>query len=485
MGTLQLTSIVPTNIKHQVLRSRHNEIKTNKFLLSVSSSLSMPNFQQADQILPFSPQENQNVAAILFGNGSDCKLFPLMRRRSAGAIPLGAKYRLIDAVVSNCINSNITKMFALTQFNSTSLNSHLTRTYSNVGLGREEFLQVIAACQSPGNLNWFQGNADAVRRFLWMLEECPATEFLILPGYHLYRMDYQEILQLHHETRADITISAIRSEERHDKGFGILKVNSDNKVIGLFEKDNTAFPLNQVGRLEISEENNCITYASMGIYVISKEVMVKILREDFPWANDFRSEVIPGAISLGMKVQAYVFDGYWENMQSIKGFYQASMESTKTTDIKFDFCDRDSPLYTLPRRLPPTRITDAVITDSAIGDGCLLNRCRIKSSVIGIGTRIDDAVVIEDSILMGSDIYQEDLMQNMETETSEIPIGIGQGSLIRNAIIDKNARIGKRVMIINKDKIQEGNREDDGYVIRDGIVIVTRSAIVPDGTVLL
>ncbi|KNA10381.1 hypothetical protein SOVF_144920 [Spinacia oleracea] len=278
-----------------------------------------------------------------------------MRRRSAGAIPLGAKYRLIDAVVSNCINSNITKMFALTQFNSTSLNSHLTRTYSNVGLGREEFLQVIAACQSPGNLNWFQGNADAVRRFLWMLEECPATEFLILPGYHLYRMDYQEILQLHHETRADITISAIRSEERHDKGFGILKVNSDNKVIGLFEKDNTAFPL----------------------------------------------------------------------------------------------------------------------------------RCRIKSSVIGIGTRIDDAVVIEDSILMGSDIYQEDLMQNMETETSEIPIGIGQGSLIRNAIIDKNARIGKRVMIINKDKIQEGNREDDGYVIRDGIVIVTRSAIVPDGTVLL
>uniref|UniRef100_A0A803KTY5 Nucleotidyl transferase domain-containing protein n=1 Tax=Chenopodium quinoa TaxID=63459 RepID=A0A803KTY5_CHEQI len=340
--------------------------------------MAMPNFQHADQLLSVSPQENQgdcackSVAAILFGNGSDCKLCPLMRRRSAGAIPLGAKYRLIDAVVSNCINSNITKLYALTQFNSTSLNSHLTRTYSNVGLGKEEFLQVIAACQSPENQSWFQGNADAVRRFLWMLEECPATEFLILPGYHLYRMDYQDILQLHHETRADITISALRLEERHDKGFGILKVDSDNKVLEIFEKE-TAFPL--VGNVRNSEDNNHTTYASMGIYVISKDVMVNILKEDLSWANDFKSEVIPGAVSLGMK--------------------------------------------------------------------------------------------------------------NMETKTSsKIPIGIGQGSFIRKAIIDKNARIGKRVKIINNDNIQEGSREDEGIVIREGIVIITRNAIVPDDTIL-
>ncbi|XP_021774729.1 inactive glucose-1-phosphate adenylyltransferase small subunit 2, chloroplastic-like [Chenopodium quinoa] len=483
MVTLELASVVPTNIKHTLLRSHHNEVRTRKkFLLSVCSSTTMPNFQQADQLLSVSPQENQSVAAILFGNGSDCKLCPLMRRRSAGAIPLGAKYRLIDAVVSNCINSNITKLYALTQFNSTSLNSHLTRTYSNVGLGKEEFLQVIAACQSPENQSWFQGNADAVRRFLWMLEECPATEFLILPGYHLYRMDYQDILQLHHETRADITISALRLEERHDKGFGILKVDSDNKVLEIFENE-TAFPL--VGSVKNSEDNKHTTYASMGIYVISKDVMVNILKEDLSWANDFKSEVIPGAISLGMKVQAYLFDGYWENMQSIKGFYEANLESTKTTDLRFDFCDSEFPLYTLPRRLPPTRVTDAVITDSAIGDGCLLNRCRIQGSVIGLGTKIDDAAVIEDSIIMGSDNYQENFLQNMETKTSStIPTGIGQGSFIQKAIIDKNARIGKRVMIINNDNIQEGSREDEGIVIREGIVIVTRNAIVPDDTIL-
>ncbi|KMT15596.1 hypothetical protein BVRB_3g059420 [Beta vulgaris subsp. vulgaris] len=438
----------------------------------------MSNLQHPYQNLSFSPSENQNVAAILFENGSDCKLYPLMRRRSAGAIPFGAKYRLIDVVVSNCINSNISKIYALTQFNSTSLNSHLTRTYSNVGLGKEEFLQVIAACQSSENQSWFQGNADAVRRFLWMLEDCSATEFIILPGYHLYKMDYQDILQLHHENRADITISALRSEKKHDKGFGILKVNSENEVVELFQEE-TAFPL--VGRVEDTEDNNCTTYASMGIYVIRKDVMVNMLREELPWANHFRSEVIPGALSLGMKVQAYLFDGYWENMQSINGFYQANMEST---NIRYNFCDRDSPLYTLPRRLPPTRVTDAVITDSAIGDGCILNRCRIKGSVVGVGTRIEDTAVIEDSVLMGSDIYQEDLLQSKEKKKSMIPIGIGQGSFIRKAIIDKNARIGKRVMIINKDNVQEGSRKDQEYMIRDGIVIVTRSASVPDDTIL-
>ncbi|KAL2922422.1 Inactive glucose-1-phosphate adenylyltransferase small subunit 2 chloroplastic, partial [Bienertia sinuspersici] len=405
------------------------------------------------------------VAAILFGNGSDCKLDPLTQRRSAGAVPLGAKYRLIDAVVSNCINSTITKVFALTQFNSTSLNSHLIRAYSNVGIGKEEFLQVIAACQSPGNQNWFKGNADAVRRFLWMIEECPVTEFLILPGYHLYRMDYQDIIQFHQETRADITISALKSEKRHDKGFGIVKLNKENKVLELYENE-TDCPL--VGRRVTSED--CSTFASMGIYVISKDVMVRILKEEFPWANDFRSEVIPGAISLGMKIQAHLFDGYWENMQSIKAFYDANMEN--------------SPLFTLPRRLPATRVTDAVITDSAIGDGCILNRCRIKGSVIGLGTRIEEAAEIQDSILMGSDVYQEDLLQNMRKKKSTIPIGIGQGSFIKKAIIDKNARIGKRVMIINKDNVQEGSREYQGYAIRDGIVIVTRSATLDDDTIL-
>ncbi|CAO2821719.1 unnamed protein product [Amaranthus hypochondriacus] len=488
MITLHLNSTSwSMNIKHQVTRLQCNEVRIlNKI---DRSCLASTKFEQPDERLrlSLSTSENQrdcgseSVAAILFGNGSDCDLSPLTRKRSAGAVPLGAKYRLIDGVVSNCIHSNITKMYALTQFNSTSLNSHLTRAYSNFGLGKDHFLQVIAACQTPQNKTWFQGNADAVRRFLWMLEDSPVTDFLILPGYHLYRMNYQEILHFHHQTTADITISALTSEQTIDKGFGILTLNSDNKVLKLYEQQTTS-PL--VGRVENCKDNECTTYASMGIYVIKKDALVKILKEDFPWANDFSSEVIPGAISIGMKVKAYLFNGYWENMESIKGFYEANMESTKTRDIRYDFCDRDFPLYTLARRLPPTRVIDSLISDSSIGDGCILNKCKIKGSVIGHGVRIEDEVVIEDSILMGSDIYQEDLVQLMKKKKSTIRIGIGQGSFVKKAIIDKNARIGRRVMIINKDNIQEGNREDQEFVIRDGIVIITKSATIPDDTIL-
>ncbi|XP_057545776.1 inactive glucose-1-phosphate adenylyltransferase small subunit 2, chloroplastic [Amaranthus tricolor] len=491
MVTLHLNSTSwSMNIKHQVTRLQPNEVRIpNKIDWSCLASTK---FEQPDERLRLSLStfENQrdcgseSVAAILFGNGSDCDLSLLTRRRSAGAVPLGAKYRLIDGVVSNCIHSNITKMYALTQFNSTSLNSHLTRAYSNFGLGKDHFLQVIAACQTPQNQTWFQGNADAIRRFLWMLEDSPVTDFLILPGYHLYRMNYQEILHFHQQTTADITISALISEQTNDKGFGILTVNSDNQVLNGSKSGQS--DLLQVGSrlVENCKDNKCTTYASMGIYVIKKEALVKILKEDFPWANDFSSEVIPGAISIGMKVKAHLFDGYWENMQSIKGFYEANMESTKTTDIRYDFCHRDFPLYTLARRLPPTRVLDSLISDSSIGDGCILNNCRIKGSVIGHGTRIEDAVVIEDSILMGSDIYQEDLVPLMKKKKSTIRIGIGQGSFVRKAIIDKNARIGRRVMIINKDNIQEGNRKDQEFVIRDGIVIITKSAIIPDDTIL-
>lgn len=351
---------------------------------------------------------------------------------------------------------------------------------------------LLSACSSSSmshfqQPDWFlplsppeiQGNADAVRRFLWMLEEYPVKEFLVLPGYHLYRMDYRQILHLHHQKRADITIAVQSSEKRHDKGFGILKVNSEGKVLQLIEREDM---LPKFGRLEDSEDNS---YSSMGIYVINKDVMIKILREYFPCANDFSSEVIPGAILLGMKVEAYLFDGYWENMGSIRAFYQANMESTKMTNIRYDFYDRMSPLYTLPRRLPPTKITDAVIIDSVVGDGCIIKRCRINGSVVGFRTRIEDGVVIEDSILMGSDIYQEDLQEsNMGKKKLGTSIGIGQGTLIRKAIVDKNARIGKGVMITNKDNIQEASREDQGYVIQDRIVVIIRGAVIPDGSAI-
>ncbi|GAB4858967.1 hypothetical protein Ancab_010439 [Ancistrocladus abbreviatus] len=370
---------------------------------SAPPSLLVSNLQQPEHLGYLSSPANQSVAAILLGDGLESQLWPLMKRRSAGAIPIAANYRLIDGVVSNCINSNITKIYALTQFNSTSLNSHLSRAYSNIGLGKDGFVEVIAAYQSPENQGWFQGNADAVRRCLGVLEEYPLTEFLILPGHHLYKMDYQKLLQSHRKSKADITISALSSGKDHDTGFGILRVNSENQVLELGEtlKTQLMFPPG------FSEENSgSKNIASMGIYVINKDAMVKILREYFPRANDFKTEVIPGAISLGMKVQAHLYDGHWENMVSIKTFYEANMATMKSTNVIYNFFDAESPLYTLPRCLPPTRVTDAVITDSIIGDGCILNRCKIKGTVVGLRARISDDVVIEDSVVMGSDFYQ-------------------------------------------------------------------------------
>ncbi|EXB88274.1 Glucose-1-phosphate adenylyltransferase small subunit 1 [Morus notabilis] len=430
---------------------------------------------------------DQSVAAIIFGDGSDSKsqLYPLTKRRSEGAIPIAANYRLIDAVVSNCINSNIYNIYALTQFNSTSLNSHLCKAYSGMGLRRDGLLQVIAAYQSPDHHNrWFQGSADAVRKCLWAMEEHPVREFLVLPGHHLYRMDYRQLISAHRNANADITIAAsTAAAATHDPSFGFLEFDSSNKVL--------AFRFNS----EVSKFRNCGSHgsASMGIYLINKDVMKRLLEDYFPNANDFTSEVIPGAVSVGMKVQAYVFGGYWEDMRSIGAFYRANMETTKEDNMGYNFFDRVMPVYTMPRCLPPTLISDALITDSLIGDGCIIGRCSVRSAVIGMRTRIGDGVVIEDSVIFGSDIYEseedivevERIMRNGDEERKQrdmIPIGIGQHTRIRKAIVDKNARIGKNVMIINKDKVEEG--EAKCYVIREGIVVLLRGAVIPDATIL-
>ncbi|KAH7547652.1 hypothetical protein FEM48_Zijuj01G0332600 [Ziziphus jujuba var. spinosa] len=427
---------------------------------------------------------SQSVAAIVFGDGSESRLYPLTKRRSEGAIPIAANYRLIDAVVSNCINSNINRIYALTQFNSTCLNSHLSRAYSGIeGLGHEAYVQVIAAYQGGDDKGWFQGNADAVRRCLWLLEEYPVSEFLVLPGNHLYRMDYQKLINAHRKSKADITIAVSSASRNHDPGFGFLQVNSKNQVLE-FRLRLEEKPIDFVSVKSSTNFSDIAPngFPSMGIYLINRQTIKGLLEEHFPTANDFRSEVIPGAISKGMKVQAYVFGGYWEDMKSIEAFYQANMQSTKNANLGYNsFHNIESPLYTLPRRLPPTLITDAVITDSVIGGGCIINRCKIKGAVIGMGAKIGEGVIIEDSVIIGSDVY---IRGDFQRSGMDIPVGIGKETQIRNAIIDKNARIGKSVMIINKDHVQEGDREADGYVIRGGIVVVTRDAVIPDGSVL-
>ncbi|XP_021906994.1 inactive glucose-1-phosphate adenylyltransferase small subunit 2, chloroplastic isoform X1 [Carica papaya] len=424
------------------------------------------------------PPVNQSVAAILFGDGSKAGLYPLTKRRSEGAIPIAANYRIIDAVVSNCLNSNINKIYAFTQFNSASLNSHLSRAYSR--LGKEGFAEVIAAYQSPEDQGWFQGTADAMRRCLWVLEEYPVIEFLVLPGHHLYRMDYQKLIEAHRTGEADITIVGLSAIRDRDPGFGILDLDSANQVIKFSHKSGNVQRNGCISVESSMKPNSAILnkIQSMGIYVINRDKMLKLLNESFPEANDFGIEVIPGAISIGMKVKGYVFDGYWEDMKSIGAFYRANMECIKKSDMEYNFYDKHSPLYTMPRCLPPTSVEDVVIIDSLIGDGCILNRCNIKGSVVGMRTRIRDGVTIEDSVIMGFDIYQK------EDDQKSIPIGIGEDTLIRKAIVDKNVRIGKNVKIINKDNVQEGDREASGYIIREGVVVVIRSAVIPDGTIL-
>ncbi|XP_076927402.1 inactive glucose-1-phosphate adenylyltransferase small subunit 2, chloroplastic-like [Bidens hawaiensis] len=430
----------------------------------------------------FSPT-SQSVAAVVFGDAShQSRLYPLTKRRSEGAVPVAGNYRLIDAVISNCINSNITKVYALTQFNSTSLNSHLSRAYSGGLLANHEFLEVIAAYQSPEDANWFQGTADALRRCLWVLEQHPAVEYLVLPGYHLYKMDYQKLLDAHRNNKADVTVSVLDKTRDYNTGFGSFNVGYGNRVVG-FDKEPDLTPV-------LSKFNNGLneTFSGMGIYVINRHVMIKLLKECFPKANDLKNEVIPGAISLGLKVHAYRFDGYWEDMTSIEAYYKANMESTMKINMKYNFHDRNFPLYTLPRHLPPSLVTDAVITDSTIGDGCILNKCSIRRSVIGPRTKVGDGAVIQDSVIMGSDIYHVNNSYEScgacKQSVSEESIGVGEGSFIKKAIIDKNVKIGKNVKMINRDNVVERNNESEGYMITSGIIVVLRGAVFPDETIL-
>nr|XP_027101645.1 LOW QUALITY PROTEIN: inactive glucose-1-phosphate adenylyltransferase small subunit 2, chloroplastic-like [Coffea arabica] len=449
-------------------------------------SLAVKNAQQnPEHAAALFPPANQSVAAIVFGDGSPSRLYPLTKRRSEGAIPIAGNYRLIDAVVSNCINSNISKIYALTQFNSTSLNSHLSRAYSGASLGKEGFVEVIAACQTPEAMGWFKGPADAIRRSLSVLEEYPVLEFLILPGT-IYKMNYQKLVEAHRNNSADITIAVHGSRRYDNPGFGIFTVNSKNQVTGFLREPgmNPESAQHSATFTDIPTQYNI--YPGMGIYVINRDVMINLVTEHFPTANDLTGEIMPGAI-LGMKIHAYKFEGYWEDMTSIEAFYHANMESTKNASTAaHNFYDRDNPLYTLPRHLPPTLITDAVIVDSVVGDGCVLSRCKIKGTVVGMRTRVGEGATIEDSIIMGSDTYPGSIVQGVNANhgVSNIPIGIGEGAVIKKAIVDKNARIGKNVLIINKDNVQEGDKEANGYVIRKGIIIIIERAIISDGTIL-
>lgn len=428
----------------------------------------------------------KNVLAIILGGGQGSRLYPLTKLRAKPAVPLAGKYRLIDIPVSNCIHSGIEKIYVLTQFNSASLNRHINQTFRPNAYS-DGFVEILAAQQTPDNTSWFQGTADAVRQYLWLFDSFDVTEYLILSGDQLYRMDYSDFIQRHRDTKADITLSVLPVDQKRASAFGLMKIAPDGKIIDFQEKpkgdalsamwvDTTTLGLDpEAARLKPY-------IASMGIYIFNKQTMINFMneRKDF---TDFGKELIPWAISR-CNVQAYLFNDYWEDIGTIDSFYHANLDLTKHPKPDFNLFASEQPIFTRPRYLPPTRVFDCQINDSIISEGCIIDRAKISHSLLGIRLKLAEGCVIEDSLFMGCDYYQSDSEIAEDLQMGRVPMGIGARSVIRRAIIDKNVRIGKDVQIINKDRVQDMMREDKGYCICSGIVVIMKNAVIPDGTII-
>jgi glucose-1-phosphate adenylyltransferase len=426
-----------------------------------------------------------NVVAVILGGGAGTRLFPLTKERAKPAVPLGGKYRLIDVPVSNCINSRITQIFVLTQYQSASLNRHISRTYrfSSFSTG---FVEVLAAEQTTESTDWFQGTADAVRQMIPHIRDWRVDTVLILSGDHLYRMDYRKFLARHYETNADVTISVIPCRPDEAEGFGLLKTDGDGKIIEFKEKPKGA----ELEAMRVDTEKFGLSadqaerrpfLASMGIYIFKYERLIELLKEDEA-RLDFGKEIIPDAIK-NLNVQAHFFKDYWEDIGTIRAFYDANLDLASPLP-KFNFFDTDSPIYTRSRYLPPSKVHACDIDNSMISEGCIMNGVYARNSIVGLRSRIGKGARIENSILMGADFYEpiEELQKN---NSSDIPhIGIGSNTMIRRAIIDKNVRIGKNVQLVNQNNVETFDDAEGNYYIREGIIIVPKNACIKDGTVI-
>ena len=428
---------------------------------------------------------NPKLLAVILGGGAGNRLFPLTQQRSKPAVPLGGKYRLVDIALSNCINSDILRTFVLTQYNSASLNRHIAQTYrfSQFSNG---FVEIIAAEQTPESPQWFQGTADAVRQVLPHIRDWGIDTLLILSGDHLYRMDYRQFLKRHDESNADVTVSVIPCEARSASEFGLLKTDENGRIVEFKEKPKgdelmaMQVDTTRLG-LDANEAARRPFLASMGIYVFKYDHLEQLLAED-PKSVDFGKHIIPAAINT-RNVQAHMFDGYWEDIGTIGAFYRANLDLT-TKIPKFNLFDAEAPVYTRARYLPPSKIEETEVNDSIISDGCIINGAKITNSVIGLRSRISKGVQLDASFMMGADFYQT--LDDMRNDMSKgVPrVGIGEGTVVRRAIIDKNARIGKNAKLLNEAGVVEADGPGGSYFIRDSIILVPKNAVIPDGAVV-
>lgn len=428
---------------------------------------------------------SRRLLAVILGGGAGTRLFPLTQQRSKPAVPLGGNYRLVDVAISNCINSDVLRMFVLTQYNSASLNRHIAQTYrfSHFSNG---FVEILAAEQTPESPQWFQGTADAVRQVLPHIRGWGIDTLLILSGDHLYRMDYRDFLARHFESEADVTVSVIPTDPVSASDFGLLKTDQTGRIVEFREKpkgehlesmrvDTTSFGLS-------ADEARARPFlASMGIYVFKYDQLEKLLAEDQSWV-DFGREVIPAAISSG-KVQAFGFNGYWEDIGTISAFYRANLDLA-TKIPKFNLFDAEAPVYTRARFLPPSKIEQSEISDSIMSEGCIISGAKISNSVVGLRSRISKGVRLDASFMMGADYYQS--IEEMRADLAGgLPrVGIGENTVIRKAIIDKNARIGSNARLLNELGVANADGDAGSYFIRDGIIIVPKDAVIKDGTLI-
>ena len=419
-------------------------------------------------------QKKKNVIAIILGGGQGSRLYPLTETRSKPAVPIGGKYRLVDIPISNCMNSDIYRIFVLTQFNSASLNAHIKNTY-NFSIFSHAFVDILAAEQTPDNPTWFQGTADAVRQCMPHFLNHNFDYALILSGDQLYQMDLNEMIEAHIQNEADISIATLPVTEKDAPEFGILKTNAESCIESFIEKP--AKELLADWKSDVSDQMKSEGkhyLASMGIYIFNKKLLVDIMSN--PNTKDFGKEIIPQAVG-NKKIFSFQYEGYWTDIGNIDSFFEANIGLTDDVP-KFNLFDNDNKIYTRPRLLPPTKFKKSKIEKSLISEGCILNAKEIMHSVIGIRSRIGDDTIIQDSYIMGNDQYQSIDDMNEDIKNNKQLIGIGERCFINKALVDKNCRIGNDVYINGGAHLEDAIHPL--YVVKDGIVVIKNGVVIPD-----
>lgn len=418
---------------------------------------------------------HDKVISIILGGGQGSRLYPLTATRSKPAVPIAGKYRLVDIPISNCINSEINRMFVLTQFNSASLNKHIKNTY-HFSFFSQAFVDVLAAEQTMSSTSWYQGTADAVRQNMNHFLNYDFEYALILSGDQLYQMDFNKMLDAHVANNAEITIATLPVIERDATSFGILKTDENHIITSFIEKPDASLLPDWTSEVSDSMKAQGRNHlASMGIYIFNRQLLIDLMNN--PDTNDFGKEIIPQSIEKH-KTLSYQFEGYWTDIGNVDSFFEANLGLTD--DIpQFDLFNNNKRIYTRARMLPTTKISGTTLNRAVIAEGCIINASRIEHSVIGIRARIGNESTVINTYMMGSDSYQT--LEEV-TSSSEIAMGIGERCFIKNAIIDKNCRIGNDVRINGDPNSQD--IETDTYFIKEGIVVIKKGAVIPHGTVI-